>query len=126
MDTFTLSATSRQYPNLPYEAIKNDILGKTYQLSLVFVGATRAKVLNETHRGKTYVPNVLSFPLDATTGEIVIAPSVAKKEAARFGKTYEGYVGFLFIHGCLHLKGLDHGATMDKAEVKYCTKYHLT
>ncbi len=122
---FSLSHTTRTYPRLPYEAMKDAILGKRYTLSLTFVGNARAQALNQTHRKKTYVPNVLSFPLDTTTGEIVIAPQIAKKEAVKFNMTYEGYIGFLFIHGCLHLKGHDHGDTMDRAEQKYCKLFKL-
>lgn len=122
---FSLSYTTRTYPALPYEAMKDAILGKRFILSLTFVGDVRARALNQAHRGKTYIPNVLSFPLDATTGEIIIAPQVAKKEAVKFSMTYEGYVGFLFIHGCLHLKGYDHGDTMDRAEQKYCKLFKL-
>jgi probable rRNA maturation factor len=125
MDTLTIHATSRSYPSLPYEQIKNDILGKSYELSLMFIGSVRAKALNEAHRNKSYVPNVLSFPLTDTVGEIYIAPIVARREAAKFSMTANGYIGFLFIHGCLHLKGLQHGDTMDKAEKKYCRKYNL-
>ena len=105
--------------------MKDDILGKQYALSLAFIGATRAQRLNQEHRGKTYVPNVLSFPLDNTAGEIYIAPSVAKKQAHKYNMSVDGYIGFLFIHALLHLKGYDHGATMDKAEKRYCNKYHL-
>lgn len=122
----TISATVKHYPRLPYEEIKNDILGRSYDLSLTFIGATRAKTLNESHRGKSYVPNVLSFPLDAQHGEIYIAPMVAERECKKFNLSPRGYIGFLFIHGCLHLKGLAHGDTMDKAEKKYCKKYALT
>ncbi len=125
MDTFTITATAKSYPKLPYEDIKNDILGKRYCLSLAFVGGTRAQRLNQAYRKKTYTPNVLSFPLDSTTGEIYITPTIAKKEAKKFDMTPKGYIGFLFIHGCLHLKGLDHGDTMDTAEMKYCKKYNL-
>lgn len=125
METFSLSSTARSYPKLPYTEIKNDILGKNYHLSLAFVGETRAQRLNVQYRNKSYIPNVLSFPLDAHTGEAFIAPSVAKREAHKYGMTPNGYIGFLFIHALLHLKGLDHGATMDKAEKKYCKKYDL-
>lgn len=125
MANFSVHKTTRTYPKLPYEAIKTDILGQRYELSLTFVGATRAQALNKAYRQKTYAPNVLSFPLSKTVGEIFITPTVAKKEAAKFNLTPTGYVGFLFIHGCLHLKGLDHGATMDKAEQKYLRKYQL-
>ena len=125
MDTFSITATAKSYPNLPFEAIKSDILGKKYQLSLAFVGGTRAQKLNAQYRNKTYTPNVLSFPLEEKIGEIYITPTIAKKEAKKFSMTPKGYIGFLFIHACLHLKGLDHGDTMDKAEKKYCTKYKL-
>lgn len=126
MEKFSITSTVRTYPTLPYEQIKNDILGTSYTLSLAFVGGVRAQALNEAHRGKTYVPNVLSFPLDAGFGEVYITPTIAKKEAPKFDMTHTGYIGFLFIHACLHLKGLDHGDTMDKAEKKYCTKYNLS
>ncbi len=125
MTNFSIHKTTRTHPTLPFAAIKKDILGTSYELSLTFVGATRARVLNMAHRQKSYVPNVLSFPLSERVGEIYITPAVAAKEAAKFNMTPDGYVGFLFIHGCLHLKGLDHGATMDKAEQKYVRKYQL-
>tara|TARA_B100000745_G_scaffold283015_2_gene216727 strand:+ start:1089 stop:1469 length:381 start_codon:yes stop_codon:yes gene_type:complete len=125
METFCITATARSYPKLPYEDIKNDILGKKYHLSLAFVGGTRAQWLNEVYRGKTYTPNVLSFPLEEAAGEIFITPTIAKKEAGDFNMTPNGYIGFLFIHGCLHLHGYDHGEHMEKLEQKFCKKYGL-
>lgn len=123
--TLTLSHTTKNYPTLPYEEIAQAILGKRYHVSLTFVGATRARQLNTKTRGKTYVPNVLSFPLDEHHGEIYIAPKVASKEAPAFSMTARGYIGYLFIHGLLHLKGLDHGKTMERLEKRYCTKFKL-
>ena len=105
--------------------MKDDILGKKYSVSLAFIGGIRAQALNKKHRGKDYTPNVLSFPLDSNIGEIFITPTIAKKEAHKFEMTHKGYVGFLFVHACLHLKGLDHGDVMDKAEKKWCKKYGL-
>lgn len=126
MSHFSITNTTRSdYPEHPYEKIKNDILGRNYTLTLSFVGGTRAQKLNAAYRNKTYTPNVLSFPLDTHFGEIYITPTVAQKEAKKFSMTPSGYIGFLFIHGCLHLKGHDHGATMDKAERKYCAKYNV-
>jgi rRNA maturation RNase YbeY len=112
-------------PKLPYDAIKKDILGASYALTLAFIGEKRARALNKAHRKATYIPNVLSFPLDAETGEIYITPRVAVREAHTFNMTPDGYIGYLFIHGLLHLKGHDHGATMEKAEKRYVTKYQL-
>lgn len=120
-----IHSTVRDYPRLPYEKITNAILGTDYNLSLVFIGEDRARTLNQVHRKKTYVPNVLSFPLEKKVGEIFITPAQANKEAARRNMTIRGYVGFLLIHGLLHLKGYSHGATMDKAEKKYVKQFAL-
>lgn len=126
MRTLTISNTlNAAYPIWPYQEMKDVILGKSYQLSLSFIGADRAKSLNKKYRDKEYVPNVLSFPLDKSIGDIFICPAVANKEAKNFDLTPRGYMAFLFIHGCLHLKGMDHGDTMDKMEQKYLRKYNI-
>jgi probable rRNA maturation factor len=127
MTHFSLSSTVRSYPtSWPYETIKDAILGKSYTLSLAFVGSKRAQALNISYRQKDYVPNVLSFPLDAHTGEIFICPEVARKQAKDFNLSVEGYIVYLFIHGCVHLKGYDHGDTMDKLEQKFLKKFHIS
>ncbi len=118
-----LSHTTKTYLRLPYEKIKDDILGKQYELSLTFVGETKGRQINISSRKKSYVPNVLSFPLTKTTGEIYITPAVAKREAKKFGHSYKQHIIFLFIHGLLHLKGYDHGDKMDRLEEKYLKKY---
>lgn len=123
--SIAISASARKYPKLPYQTIAEDLLPKRYALSLVFIGERRAQKLNEQYRQKTYVPNVLSFPLTSDTGEIFITPRVAEREAKKFSLTPRGYVGFLFIHAILHLKGYRHGATMERAEKKYLLKYGL-
>lgn len=123
--SFHINHSTRTVPSLPFQKIKEDILGARYDLSLVFVGDVRSRRLNKTYRNKTYIPNVLSFPLDATTGEIFINTTQARREAKKFSMSDTGFVGFLFIHGLLHLKGYAHGATMEKAESRYKIKYTL-
>lgn len=120
-----VTATARTYPRLPYEEIKNDILGSSYDLSLAFVGRTRARRINEQVRHKSYVPNVLSIPLDKTHGEIIITPTQAQLEAKRYKLTPRGYIAFLYIHGLLHLKGMAHGTRMEQLEAAYLKKYKL-
>lgn len=120
---FTLSHTTRSYPRLPYEKIKDEVLGKNYQLSLVFVGEERGKELNQLTRNKTYAPNVLSFPLSKNSGEIFISPTVAKREAKKFHHSHKEHVAFLFIHGLLHLKGFDHGKKMEALEQKFLQRF---
>lgn len=122
---FNLNSTIKSYPKHPYREIKEAILGKEYDLSLNFIGRKRAERLNRDYRQKTYAPNVLSFPLTPETGEIFICPEVALPEAAEFHLTPTGYVGFLFIHGLLHLKGYDHGATMEKLERQFCKRFSI-
>lgn len=108
---FTRSTT----PVFPFtEALEKVLPG--WEVSLVFVGETRAKNLNASLRNKDYIPNVLSFEVGKKSGEIIICPSVARKQASSYNLTYTHMVGFLFIHGLLHLKGVSHGATMDKKE----------
>lgn len=119
------SLHTQKYPTLPYVEIKEAILGKKYDLSLTFIGKKRALTLNKKHRNATYVPNVLSFPLTDTVGEIYISPEVARKESVKFSMTPDGYIGYLFIHGLLHLKGYPHGSTMEQAEKKYVAKFKL-
>lgn len=126
MSTFLITSTVKEYPICPYEVIKKKILGSSYQLSLAFVGATRARQLNETYRQKSYVPNVLSFPLAEQQGEIIICPAVANREASKFSLSKDGYIAYLFIHGLLHLKGYDHGDTMDKLEIKYLNFFKIS
>jgi len=124
--SISISKSTRTYPKLPYEVIKNDVLGERYELSLIFVGKDRARALNTEYRKATYIPNVLSFPLTKNAGEIYITPSIAKNECRKYNLTERGYIGYLFIHGLLHLKGYPHGATMDKAEKKYMHLHKLS
>lgn len=110
-DTFSVSNTTRgKVPSLPFESIKNTVLGKNYELSLVFCGNKLSKRLNKTYREKDKATNILSFPISnppaGGTGEIFINLSHLKGFS----------IGHLFIHGLYHLKGFDHGDTMERAE----------
>lgn len=102
--------------NIPFTAIKDSVLGRRYELSLVFVGQAQSRRLNREHRAKDKPTNVLAFALSKTHGEIFIDLVTAKKEAKEFHKTFEEFVLYLFIHALLHLKGMLHGATMDGKE----------
>ncbi len=125
--TVTLSRTIKnQPPAISVARIVEKIAGGKYHLSLVYIGEKRAQTLNIAHRKKDYVPNVLSFPLDKNMGEIFICPSIAKREAPKFNLSYKGYLTFLLIHGLLHLKGYQHGDTMDKLERKYMRAFSVT
>ncbi len=97
-------------------------MGKDYELSIVIVGDKRSQTLNATYRNKTYVPNVLSFPLDEQNGEIFLNLKQAKREHKARGESYEYFVALLVVHGMLHLKGMKHGSTMEKQEARILAK----
>lgn len=126
MDTPSISITKTikgRLPRLPFIDIKESILGKNYELSLVFIGDTRAKTLNKKYRKKDYTPDVLSFPYDKNEGEIFINPYQAKRNSKDFDMNEKEFIKYLFIHGLLHLKGLTHGSTMDRMERTYLKRY---
>jgi probable rRNA maturation factor len=105
-----------------FSIMKNDILGKKYSLSIAYVDEKTSKKINKKYRNKNKPTNILSFPLQKNMGEIVLCPKIIKKEAKNFNKTFSQFLGFLVIHGMLHLKGYKHGSKMEKMEEKYLSR----
>lgn len=105
------------------ERIKIDILGKKFDLSFAFVSKREIKRLNRIYRKKDEPTDILSFPLDKTSGEILICREMAKTKSVKFGMGFKNYLLFLVIHGLLHLKGLRHGSKMEKYEFTYYSRY---
>ncbi len=112
-------------PKLPYRQLFEAVLSSGYELSLVFVGEAKIKSLNQCYRKKNKPTNILSFPLSDDQGEIFICLPLAKKEASKVNFKISDYVGHLFIHGLLHLKGFRHGSTMDKEERRLAALFNL-
>ena len=79
--------------------------------------ATEIQKINKQNRNKNQPTDILSFPLTDTVGEIFLCLSEARKEAPKFDRNYENFVGFLVIHGLMHLKGFDHSSTMEDNEM---------
>ena len=104
--------------SIPFTRLKNSVLGRGFELSLVFVDPTFSRRLNKTYRGKNKSANVLSFKLSKKSGEIFIDLVTAKKEMGKYGMDFQTFVKFLFIHALLHLKGMEHGDTMEKKELQ--------
>lgn len=117
-DCNNLTKNSSPISELFFVKIKERILGKKYDLSLVFIGDVRAKKLNQKYRQKEYIPNTLSFPIALDAGEIFLNLRQIKKEVAKFQMNYKDLVTLMFIHSCLHLKGFDHGDEMNLEENK--------
>jgi len=110
--------TRKEVHFVPFEAIKNETLGASYVLSVAIVSAVEIQKLNLTYRNINKPTDILSFPLSETEGEIYICIDETKKEAVKFDRSYENFLAFIFIHGCVHLKGHDHGSTMEGIEIE--------
>ncbi|MCK5285838.1 MAG: rRNA maturation RNase YbeY [Candidatus Pacebacteria bacterium] len=112
------NTTRKNNPSLPFQKIKEKVLGKNYELSLVFIGDQLSKKLNNQYRKINKATNILTFNLSKTEGEIFINLNLAKKQAHKFEKNYTNFIGLLLIHGLMHLKGYQHSSKMDKEEEK--------
>jgi rRNA maturation RNase YbeY len=112
-------------PRIPFGDIAEMILGNSYELSLVICGDMLARKMNIKYRKKTYSPNVLSFPLEKDAGEIFLNVRSAEREAKKYGIATRERIAYLFVHGCFHLKGLDHGDKMEKEEARIMKRFHL-
>ena len=108
--------TKGRIPLLPFVEIKNAILGSNYDLSIVFPLQGESIALHKKWKNKPGPVNILSFPFEEDSGEIIITLSQARTEAPLYGRTYNNHLIFLLIHGCLHLKGMTHGAKMEQQE----------
>ena len=113
-------------------------------MSLLFVDEPTIAELHERFLGEPGPTDVLAFPIDEepepggrspdeggtgpgggcpatrTTcptllGDVVVCPSVAARNAAEHGVSFEDEVALLVVHGLLHLLGMDHGED-DEAE----------
>ena len=102
------------------------------EVAVALVSDARIRTLNRTYRGTDAPTDVLSFPVAAparrgprTTstaepralGDIVIATSVARRQAREATHPYGTELRVLALHGLLHLLGYDHHAADDRGRM---------
>lgn len=68
---------------------------------------------------------------DSYLGELFISVDKAREQAEEFGHSFEREMGFLAVHGFLHINGYDHYTPEDEAEMfglqeEILTAYGLT
>jgi len=84
------------------------------RLSITFVNTRRIAFLNREHLGHRGATDVISFglrndvPNSPVSGDIYIAPEVARRNAATHGVSATEEITRLVIHGVLHVLGFDH------------------
>nr|MDK7246134.1 rRNA maturation RNase YbeY [Staphylococcus lugdunensis] len=89
-------------------------------LSVTFVDKEEIQQINKIYRDKDKVTDVISFALEEdepeitgleiprVLGDIIICTDVAQEQATTYGHSFERELGFLALHGFLHLLGYDH------------------
>ncbi|WP_379966169.1 rRNA maturation RNase YbeY [Ectobacillus sp. sgz5001026] len=100
------------------------------EMSITFVTNERIQELNATYRGKNQPTDVISFAMEdmgegeeelvaadmpRMLGDIVISIPRTKEQAEEYGHSFMRELGFLSVHGFLHLLGYDH---MNEADEK--------
>ncbi len=133
VNSVTLFNTTKQpTPRVPYRALGTTLLTHKTSLHIIFIGDVYSRTLNRVYRKKDTPTNILTFSFDelavgknaqkSTLGEIFINLPLAKKEAHTQGVSLKWYVGFLIIHGILHIRGYKHGEKMEKLESHYAAR----
>lgn len=102
------------------------------EISVVLVNNEEIRRVNREFRGIDRATDVLSFPMlefdgdeaefslqdfeletdpesqEVVLGDIVISLEKAREQAIEYGHSFERELGFLMVHGMLHLLGHDH------------------
>ncbi|MBP1930532.1 rRNA maturation RNase YbeY [Ammoniphilus resinae] len=89
------------------------------EVVVTLVDNEQIKQLNREFRNLDKPTDVLSFPLDEedSLGDIIISIPRAKEQATEYGHSFERELGFLTIHGFLHLLGYDHHTEEEEKEM---------
>lgn len=83
---------------------------RKWELTLVFVEKKQIKKLNLDFRSKPKVTDILSFSgmTDLDLGELVLCGEVVENQALDHKISRNEELGYLIIHGVLHLLGYEH------------------
>lgn len=110
-------------------AKKQENIEEEAELSVTFVDKEEIQQINKMYRDKDKVTDVISFALEEdepeitgldmprVLGDIIICTDVAKEQADNYGHSFERELGFLALHGFLHLLGYDHMNEQDEKEM---------
>lgn len=109
------------------------------EMSVTFMNNDAIQEINRVYRQKDIPTDVISFAFEETgeeemaivfpddfpdavdfpkiLGDIMISIDKAKEQANEYGHRYERELGFLAVHGFLHLNGYDHLTPDEEAEM---------
>lgn len=107
------------------------------EMSVTFMDNAAIQEINRTYRGKDTPTDVISFAMEdegedevpiifeeelefdmpRTLGDIMISIERAQEQAEEYGHSYDRELGFLALHGFLHINGYDHMTPEDEKEM---------
>lgn len=112
-----------------HENVNTDIT----EMSLSFVNKEEIQEINRDYRGKDVPTDVISFALNDeveseisiigledeinSIGDVIICVDIAKEQAEYYNHSFDREIGFLAVHGFLHLLGYDHMTPEDEKEM---------
>lgn len=112
-------------------AKQQEEINEDAELSITFVDKSEIQEINKMYRDKDKVTDVISFALEEdepdidmsefdiprVLGDIIICTDVAQEQSESYGHSFERELGFLALHGFLHLLGYDHMNEEDEKEM---------
>lgn len=102
------------------------------EVSVTFVTNDAIQEINKEYRSKDAPTDVISFAMEEhgegepeiigsseprMLGDIIISLDRTKEQAADYGHSFERELGFLAVHGFLHLLGYDHMTEEDEKKM---------
>jgi len=102
------------------------------EVSVTFVSNDKIQEINREYRGKDMPTDVISFAMEElgegemeltavemprVLGDIIISIPRTKEQAEEYDHSFERELGFLAVHGFLHLLGYDHMTEDEEKEM---------
>lgn|SRR5690625_1264341 len=127
-------------------AIEKENVEGDIEVSVTFVNESRIQSINKMYRNIDEPTDVISFALNDgaeeeldsisdeipnALGDIIISVPHIQKQADAYGHSFERELGFLLVHGTLHLLGYTHDTKEKEKEMfqkqeNILTHYGLT
>lgn len=117
---------------LEHAASEEGLSGET-EVSVTFMSDEEIRIINAEYRDIDESTDVISFALEEQTedevviittdemptvlGDILISVDTAKRQANEYEHSFKREMGFLALHGFLHLLGYDHLNEEDEAKM---------
>jgi probable rRNA maturation factor len=151
------SVDTMRWVRLARDVLDAEGVGGDVEMSMLFVDEPAMAELNRRFLGGDGPTDVLAFPIDedyveagrspdaggpgpgtlpqeasdvpVVLGDVVVCPTVARRQAPEHAGTYDDEMALLVVHGILHLLGMDHAddteaEVMERRERELLARFH--